>query len=90
MNNEIILYSTPEGDRKIEVVFQDQNFWMTQKSLAGLFGVKVPAINKRLKNIFESSELVEESVVSKMEITATDGKTYHTSHYSLDAIIAVE
>ena len=53
MNNEIVFYSTPDGDKKVEVLFQDENFWLTQKALAGLFNVKVPAVNKHLKNIFE-------------------------------------
>lgn len=89
MNSEIIFYATPEGQRKIEVVFRDESAWLPQKALADLFGVKVPAINKHLKNIFESGELQEDSVVSILEITAADGKTYKTRHYNLDAIIAV-
>lgn len=89
MNSEIIFYATPEGQRKIEVVFRDESAWLPQKSLADLFGVQVPAINKHLKNIFESGELKEDSVVSILEITAADGKTYKTRHYNLDAIIAV-
>ncbi len=92
MNNEIVFYSTPDGDKKVEVLFQDENFWLTQKALAGLFNVKVPAVSKHLKNIFESGELVADSVVSILEITAADGKTYKTyktKYYNLDAIIAV-
>jgi hypothetical protein len=88
-NNEIILYTSPEGKRKIEVVFQDENFWLTQKGLAELFGVQVPAINKHLKNIFDSGELAEGSVISILETTAADGKIYKTKYYNLDAIIAV-
>ncbi len=89
MANEIIFYRTPSGEQRIEVVYRDENFWMTQKALAELFAVKVPAISKHLKNIFESAELQEDSVVSKMETTAADGKSYLTSFYNLDAIIAV-
>ena len=89
MNNEIIFYSTPDGDKKVEVVFQDENLWLTQKALAGLFDVKVPAISKHLKNIFESGELVADSVISILETTAADGKIYKTKYYNLDAIIAV-
>jgi hypothetical protein len=74
---------------KVDVFFKDETVWLTQKALAELFGVKVPAINKHLKNIFASRELVEDSVVSILETTATDGKTYQTRYYSLDAIIAV-
>ena len=62
---------------------------MTQKDMAALFSVQVPAINKHLKNIFTDQELSEDSVISKMEITANDGKIYSTNFYNLDAIIAV-
>jgi hypothetical protein len=89
MNNEIIFYSTPDGHKKIEILFQDENFWLTQKALAGLFNVKVPAVSKHLKNIFESGELVADSVISILETTADDGKAYKTKYYNLDAIIAV-
>jgi len=88
-HNEIIFYNTPTGDVKIEVIFNDETFWLTQKRMAELFGVEVPAISKHLKNIFESKELTETSVVSKMETTASDGKNYFTSFYNLDAVIAV-
>jgi len=84
MNNEIVFYSTPDGDKKVEVLFQDENFWLTQKALAGLFNVKVPAVSKHLKNIFESGELVADSVISILETTAADGKTYKTKYYNLD------
>ncbi len=87
--NDIIFYNTPTGDVKIEVIFNNETFWLTQKRLAELFGVEVPAISKHLKNIFESEELDESSVVSKMETTASDGKKYLTAFYNLDAIIAV-
>jgi hypothetical protein len=73
----------------VTVLFKDETVWMTQKVLAELFGVKVPAINKHLKNIFESGELDGESVVSILETTAKDGKIYKTRVYNLDAIIAV-
>lgn len=89
MNNEIIFYTTPDGNTKIEVFFQEETAWLTQKALAELFGVQVPAINKHLKNIFESGELVENSVISILETTAVDGKNYKTRYYNLDAIIAV-
>lgn len=88
-NSEIIFYSTPSGDVKIEVIFNEETFWLTQKSMAEMFGVNVPAISKHLSNIFSTSELAENSVISKMETTAQDGKTYMTSYYNLDAIIAV-
>ena len=71
-NNEIILYSSPDGDKKVGVLYQDENFWLTQKALAGLFNVKVPAVSKHLKNIFESGELDENSVVSILETTCQE------------------
>jgi len=88
-NNEIIFYTSPSGNVKIEVIFNNETFWLTQKAMAELFGVKVPAISRHLTNIFETKELEENSVISILETTATDGKNYKTSYYSLDAIIAV-
>jgi hypothetical protein len=87
--NDIIFYNTPQGNVRIEVVFNNETFWLTQKAMAELFGVKVPAISKHLTNIFETNELEENSVISILETTAADGKNYKTSYYSLDAIIAV-
>ena len=95
-NNEIqfLLYSLPEEGR-VQVVVKDETIWCTQKAMAQLFGVGVPAISKHLKNIFEEGELDEKVVVSKMEITtqhgAMEGKTQKsaTAFYSLDAIISV-
>ena len=79
----------PDADGKVQVVIKDETLWCTQKTMAQLFGVGVPAISKHLKNIFEEGELVADSVISKMETTAADGKNYTTTYYSLDAIIAV-
>lgn len=84
--SEIIIYRTPKGKVSVDVVFSEETFWLTQKAMAELFGVEVPAISKHLKNIFESGELDENSVISKMETTASDGKNYLTSFYCLDAI----
>ena len=91
MANEIqfLLYNMPDENGKVQVVIKDETIWCTQKALAQLFGVGIPAISKHLKNIFEEGELLMDSVVSKMEITAADNKNYSTSFYSLDAIIAV-
>jgi hypothetical protein len=86
---QFLLYTAPDGAVKVEVFFREETVWLTQKALAELFGVKVPAVNKHLKNIFESGELIEDSVVSILETTAADGKTYATRYYNLDAIIAV-
>ncbi len=91
MSNEIqfLLYNMPDSEGKVQVVIRGETLWCTQKAMAQLFGVGVPAISKHLKNIFAEGELRADSVISKMETTATDGKNYTTTYYSLDAIIAV-
>ncbi|MFR0845608.1 MAG: virulence RhuM family protein [Oscillospiraceae bacterium] len=92
---EILLYQNGAEKEVVNVIFHDENFWLTQKGMAELFGVKVPAISKHLKNIFLDEELDETMVVSKMEITtphgAIEGKTQtnEANFYNLDAIIAV-
>ena len=92
---QFLIYSTPKEDVKIEAVVKDETLWLTQKAMSELFGVKVPAISKHLKNIFEEGELEESVVISKMETTAQHGaikdKTQHneTQFYNLDAIISV-
>ena len=88
-DNQIIIYQGNDGQLKIEVDFENETAWLTQAKIAELFGVGIPAINKHLKNIFESGELDEKSVISKMEITASDDKKYLTNFYNLDAIISV-
>ena len=87
--SKFFLYTDSKGQVKVEVFIKDETVWLTQKAMAELFGVKVPAINKHLKNIFESGELEENSVISILETTAADGKQYKTKFYNLDAIIAV-
>lgn len=86
---DIIFYQNQTGNVKIEVLYDDENFWLTQKSMAELFSVKVNTINYHLKEVFSSGELNEDSVIRKIRITANDGKKYNTNVYSLDAIIAV-
>ncbi len=86
---EILLYRSQDGDVKIDVLAQSDTLWLTQKRMGELFAVQVPAIAKHLKNIFETNELEEDSVISILETTAADDKTYKTRYYSLDAIIAV-
>lgn len=86
---EFLLYTTPNGKVKVEIFLRDENIWLTQKRMADLFGVGIPAVNKHLKNIFESGELKEDSVISILEITAEDEKKYSTKFYNLDAIISV-
>ena len=88
-NNEIIFYTSPEGKKKVEVVFHNENFWLTQKHLAELFGVEINTVNYHLKEIFKSGELSEDTVIRKIGITAADGKKYLTALYNLDVIIAV-
>ena len=73
----------------VQVLYKDETIWATQKAMAVLFEVGVPAISKHLKNIFDEGELAESSVISKMETTASDGKVYNTQYYSLDAVISV-
>ena len=86
---EFLLYTAPNGAIKVEVLLNGETLWLTQKRMAELFGVGVPAISKHLKNIFESSELREDSVISILETTADDGKNYQTQYYNLDAVISV-
>ncbi len=88
-NSEFILYTSDQGDIKIEVFFQNETVWLTQKRMADLFNVEVNTINYHLKEIFDSGELNENSVIRKIRTTAEDGKNYLTNFYNLDAIIAV-
>ena len=87
--NNIVLYQNETGNKIIEVLYDSEDFWLTQKTMAELFSVKVNTINYHLKEIFSSGELEEDSVIRKIRITANDGKKYNTNFYSLDAIIAV-
>lgn len=89
ITGNVIVYQAENESVSTNVLFKDETFWMTQKDMAKLFDVNVPAISKHLKNIFESGELVISAVISKMETTAEDGKIYQTNFYNLDAIIAV-
>jgi hypothetical protein len=86
---EILLYATPESRTTIEVFFENETFWLSQKKMAELFGVETHTVNYHLKEIFKSGELEEVSVIRSFRITAADGKNYNTQFYNLDAIIAV-
>ena len=86
---EFLIFQIEGKESGVQVVYHDEIVWCTQKAMAELFDVGVPAISKHLKNIFESGELSEDSVISKMETTASDAKTYNTTFYNLDAIISV-
>ena len=87
--NEILLYTTADGSVKVEILFESETFWLSQKKIAELFSVEIPTINYHLKEVFKRGELDENSVIRKSLITAADGKNYNTQFYSLDAIIAV-
>ena len=86
---EFLLYTAPNGAIKVEVLLSGETLWLTQKRMAELFGVGVPAVSKHLKNIFESNELDQDAVISILETTADDGKKYQTQYYNLDAVISV-
>ncbi len=85
----IIYQSQNNGNISVEVLYDNEDFWLTQKSMSKLFEVEVNTINYHLKEIFKSGELKEEAVIRKIRITANDGKNYNTNFYSLDAIISV-
>ncbi len=89
ISSKILLYKTNQGETHIEVVFNSETFWLTQKRMSELYGVDVRTVNYHLKEIFNSKELKEQSVIRKIGITAADGKNYDTMIYNLDAIIAV-
>lgn len=89
LSSNILLYKTKQGEARIEVIFNNETFWMTQKRMADLYNVETNTINYHLKEIFKSGELNEQSVIRKIGITANDNKTYNTNIYNLDAIIAV-
>ncbi|MDE6042015.1 MAG: virulence RhuM family protein [Muribaculaceae bacterium] len=86
---QFILYNLPDNSGTVQAYVENETLWLTQKAMAELFGVDRSVITKHLKNIFESAELQENSVCAKFAHTATDGKTYNTSFYNLDAIISV-
>lgn len=93
--NEIVIYQMPNGEMQLDVTVGGETIWLTQRQIAELFGTKVPAISKHLKNIFASGELIEEVVISKMETTTKHGaitgktQTKETKFYNLDAILSV-
>jgi len=86
---QAIIYATADGAVRVEVMYHDETFWLTQKRMAEFFGVDVRTVNEHLRNIFESGELSEEAVIRKFRITAADGKSYLTKLYNLDAVISV-
>ncbi len=90
---QFLLYNMPEDSGKVQVVIKDETIWCTQKAMAQLFGVGIPAVSKHLKNIFEEGELSSEMTISKMETIINRGKRGEVNEfidfYNLDAIIAV-
>jgi hypothetical protein len=85
-NTDFILYTAPDGDVKIDVLFEDESVWLTQKKMANLFNVDRTVISKHLSNIFDSEELEKESNVQKMHV---DNSKKPVSFYNLDVIISV-
>lgn len=88
-DNQIAFYQSPDGSVNIEVLYAEENIWLSQKKIAELFNVDRSVVTKHLKNIFIEMELDEKSVSAKFAHTAEDGKSYETLFYSLEAIIAV-
>ena len=88
---EYLTFVAAAGDDKnsVEVRYEDENIWITQKMIAVLYEVEINTINYHIKKIFEDSELSEDSVIRNFRITASDGKSYDTKHYNLQMIIAV-
>ncbi len=89
LSSNILLYKTKQGESRIEVIFNNETFWMSQKRMADLFGVETNTINNHLKEIFKSGELEESSVIRKIRTTELGGKNDDTLFYNLDAVIAV-
>ena len=81
--------ATGGNNESVEVRYEDENIWITQKMLAVLYEVETNTINYHIKKIFEDSELEEDSVIRNFRITVSDGKSYDTKHYNLQMIIAV-
>jgi len=86
---EFLIFTRQAGEDGIEVRVQDETVWLTQKLMAALFGVDVRTISEHLRNLFDSGEAREDSVIRKFRTTAADGKNYNTQFYNFDAIIAV-
>ena len=87
--SEVVLYSAPGGDVRVECLLREETIWLTQKAMADLFGVDKSGVSRHLNNIYDEGELAREAAVAKIATTASDGKTYQVEHHHLDAIIAV-
>jgi len=86
---EFLIFTSQAGENGIEVRFQNETIWLSQKMMAVLFDCSIDNIALHLKNIFKTKELDENSVAEDFSVTASDGKNYKTKHYNLDAIIAM-
>ena len=86
---EFLIFTNQAGENGIEVRFQNETIWLSQKMIATLFGCSTDNVSLHLKNIFKSGELNENSVAEDFSVTASDGKKYNTKHYNLDAIISI-
>lgn len=86
---EFLIFTQQAGEEGIEVRYEEESIWLSQKLMSELFSVDVRTISEHLKNIFESGELDADSVIRKFRTTAADGKKYNTQFYNLDAIISV-
>lgn len=89
MSGELILYTTEDGQARMEVRLVDETVWLTQKQMAELFQKDVRTINDHIRNLFQEGELSPDPVIRNFRITAADGKTYNVAHYNLDVIISV-
>ncbi len=87
--SEILIYEDPNAENPVQVRLDGETVWLTQRQMAELFDKNVRTVNEHLRNIFREGELAEQAVIRNFRITATDGKTYDTSHYNLDVIISV-
>jgi hypothetical protein len=87
--SQIIMYQTEDGKTRVEVRFEHENVWLTQKLMAELFETTTANINIHLKNIFQTKELQQDSVIKDFLITASDGKKYKTKMYGIEVIVAV-
>jgi hypothetical protein len=86
---EFLIFTGQSGEQSIEARYEDETIWLSQKLMAQLFDVSVPTINEHLKNVFSNRELQQDAVIRKFRITASDGKSYNTNFYNLDAIISI-
>lgn len=91
-NDQLIFYTTPQGNIKVDIIFEDESFWLNQKRIAALFDVDVRTVNEHLKNIYETCELQKDSTIRNFRIVQNEGSrnvARNIDFYSLDVIIAV-